>query len=105
MLREGRAEIGKFKQAVEKGVGDAKAIYQEVTGLWGWLKSLFGGTKPAKPVAPTPVVEAPKQEQPKQTKKKSAPAPELTYEEYKIRMVNEVCEHLKTFFEIQQCIH
>lgn len=102
MLREGRAEIGKFKQAVEKGVGDAKAIYTEVTGLFGWIKSLFGAAKPKetpKPALPTPQVEEPKA---KKANKKQAPPPELTYEEYKIRMVNDVCEHLKTFFEIKR---
>ena len=48
MLSEGKAEISKLKSTVEKGIGDAKAIYKEVTGLWGWLKGLFG--TPAKPV-------------------------------------------------------
>ena len=41
MLAEGKAEIDKFKKTVEKGVGDAKAIYKEVTGIWGWIQSLF----------------------------------------------------------------
>ena len=48
MLAEGKAEIDKFKKTVEKGVGDAKAIYKEVTGIWSWLQSLFS-TKQAKP--------------------------------------------------------
>ena len=42
MLSEGKAEIDKFKKQVESGVADARAIYNEVTGLWGWLKGLFG---------------------------------------------------------------
>lgn len=47
-LREGSVEIQRVKKTVEGGVGDAKKIYSEVTGLWGWLKSLLG--TPAKPV-------------------------------------------------------
>ena len=44
MLKEGKAEIDKFKKDVEGGVANAKAIYKEVTGLWGWIKKLFGGS-------------------------------------------------------------
>ena len=42
MLSEGKAEIGKFKKQVEGGIADAKAIYAEVTGIWGWIKGLLG---------------------------------------------------------------
>ena len=45
LLSEGKAQINELKEQVEKGVGDAKAIYKEVTGLWGWLKSLFSDPK------------------------------------------------------------
>jgi hypothetical protein len=45
-LREGSVEIQRVKKTVEGGVTDAKKIYAEVTGLWGWFKSLFGGAKP-----------------------------------------------------------
>jgi len=48
-LREGTAEIQKVKKTIEGGVADAKNIYSEVTGLWGWVKGLLGA--PAKPVA------------------------------------------------------
>jgi hypothetical protein len=37
MLSEGKAEIDKFKKTTEKAVGDAKAIYKEVTGIWAWI--------------------------------------------------------------------
>lgn len=65
-LREGSVEIQKVKKTVEGGVTDAKKIYSEVTGLWGWFKSLLGGA-PAKrdgsagaeQPAPTAVKEAP----------------------------------------------
>lgn len=41
-LREGSVEIQRVKKTVEGGVADAKKIYSEVTGLWGWLKGLLG---------------------------------------------------------------
>lgn len=44
-LREGSVEIQKVKKTVEGGVTDAKKIYAEVTGIWGWLKSLLSGAK------------------------------------------------------------
>jgi hypothetical protein len=97
MLSEGKAEIGKFKKQVEGGVADAKAIYKEVVGIWGWIQGLFGGkTEPQpRPVLPsTPaVVEAPK------AAAKRQPEPELSYEEFQARAVHEICENLKVYFE------
>jgi hypothetical protein len=53
-LREGTAEIQRVKKTIEGGVADAKNIYSEVTGLWGWVKGLLGA--PAKPSrSPEPV--------------------------------------------------
>ena len=97
MLAEGKAEIDKLKKTVEKGVGDAKAIYQEVTGIWAWIQGLF---KPKKQ-SPIVVKVAEKTEAPKkETKRKSSqPEPELTYEEFQARQVHEICEHLKVYFE------
>jgi hypothetical protein len=96
MLSEGKAEISKLKSTVEKGIGDAKAIYKEVTGLWGWVKGLLGAAPkhPASPKPqPTPATEAPK---PVEKKSKS---PELSYEEFQARAVHEICENLKVYFE------
>ncbi len=45
MLSEGKAEI----QRIKKGVEDAKAIVKDVSGFFGWLKGLFGGS-PDEPV-------------------------------------------------------
>jgi len=45
-LREGSVEIQRVKKTVEGGVADAKKIYAEVTGIWGWIKGLLGA--PAK---------------------------------------------------------
>jgi hypothetical protein len=98
MLSEGKAEIGKFKKQVEGGVADAKAIYKEVVGIWGWIQGLFGKTqKPTvKPVA-APVIQP--SEPISKVAKKRAPEPELSYEEFQARAVHEICENLKVYFE------
>jgi len=49
-LREGTVEVQKIKKTVEGGVADARKLYTEVTGLWGWLQGLFR-TKPTSSVA------------------------------------------------------
>ena len=99
MLSEGKAEIGKFKKQVEGGVADAKAIFNEVTGLWGWLQGLFGAQKPKQ--APQPTLQSPAAPQAKPVAKKAKrePEPELTYEEFQARAVHEICENLKVYFE------
>lgn len=107
MLKEGKAEIDKFKKDVEGGVANAKAIYKEVTGLWGWLKKLFGGSS-GEPVtqkstqdSQKPALEQPKT--PAQTKKKvKQPEPEISYEEFMSRSVHDICEQLKVYFETQR---
>jgi hypothetical protein len=105
MLSEGKAEINKLKSTVEKGIGDAKAIYKEVTGLWSWLLGLFGKSKPAKVALP---IEEPKRESkaivPKAVPTKKEREPELSYEEYQTQAIHQVCEQLKTFFEIRRTL-
>ena len=54
-LREGTVEIQKAKKTIEGGVADARKIYAEVTGIWGWLKSLLSGPKDNGTPATTPV--------------------------------------------------
>ena len=53
MLSEGKAEI----QRIKKGVEDAKSIVKDVSGFFGWIKGLFGGSpvEPVKPVETKPV--------------------------------------------------
>jgi len=99
MLSEGKAEISKFKKQVEGGVADAKAIYKEVTGIWGWLMGLFG-EKP-KQVNDINVADTTKsiQVQPVAKKAKREPEPELSYEEFQARAVHDICENLKIYFE------
>lgn len=98
MLSEGKAEIDKFKKQVEGGIANAQAIYKEVTGLWGWLKGLFGNknntANASTQSAPLAVTT-----QPEAKKKRKEPEPELTYEEFQARQVHEICEQLKVYFE------
>jgi len=98
MLSEGKAEIGKFKKQVEGGVADAKAIYKEVTGLWGWITGLLRGAGQTKPVPEKPSVSAPEAPKPV-AKKANQPEPELSYEEFQARAVHDICENLKIYFE------
>ena len=98
MLSQGKAEITKTKAAIEKAVGDGKAIYSEIVGLWDWITGLFGA-KPSKPksnstVKPDTVKAAPTVKQ--------KPAEQLTYEEYQTKAIHEICEQLKVFFEIRR---
>lgn len=95
MLSDGKAEIDKFKKTVEGGVANAKAVYKEVTGIWGWLTGLFGVQKPKQ--TPQDVLQSPAA--PQATKAKRKAEPELTYEEFQARSVHEICEHLKIYFE------
>ena len=102
MLSEGKAEISKFKKQVEGGVADAKAIYKEVVGIWGWIKSLLqpGAKKDAGRVQPPTPVQAPVSKPSAPSRKaKAAPEPELSYEEFQARAVHEICENLKVYFE------
>lgn len=92
MLREGKAEIDKFKKTVEGGVKDARAIYKEVTGLWGWLKSLFG-----KPATPLPSIPTPEPAKPKKARE-----PDPTPEELQVQVINSVGQQLGVFFDVQQ---
>jgi len=100
-LSEGKAEIGKFKKQVEGGIADAKAIYAEVTGIWGWIKGLLGapnksaGSISAKQVNDTNVADTTKSVK----KTKRQPEPELSYEEFQARAVHDICENLKVYFE------
>lgn len=99
MLSEGKAEIGKFKSQVEGGIADAKAIYKEVTGIWGWVRGLFKPTavekKAASPVAVATPSDAPK---PVAKKTNQQPEQELSYEAYQAQAVHDICENLKIYF-------
>lgn len=99
MLSEGRQELGKLKSQITTGVADAKAIYKEVTGIWGWIKGLLGSpSKPAGSISPKQAIAT---EPAKSSTKKSKrePEPELSFEEFQARAVHEICENLKIYFE------
>ena len=99
LLSEGKAEIGKFKKQVEGGVSDAKAIYAEVKGFWGWITGLFKYTKPEVKYTKPDVTLTNEGNTPKPAAKKKTKEPELSYEEYQARAVHEICENLKIYFE------
>ena len=96
MLSEGKAEIGKFKKQVEGGIADAKAIYAEVTGIWGWIKGLLGAPNKSAGSISAKQIEVAK---PITKKAKKEPEPELSFEEFQARAVHDICENLKVYFE------
>jgi hypothetical protein len=99
MLSSGKAEISKLKGQIEGGVADAKAIFKEVTGFWGWIKGLLGAPKQSagSVVAKQTVASEPTKLSTKKTKRE--PEPELSYEEFQARAVHDICENLKIYFE------
>lgn len=94
MLSEGKAEIGKFKEQIEGGVADAKAIFKEVTGIWGWIQSLFS-TEQAKPKQ----LALPASETKPNAKPVAKAKQDLSFEEFQARAVHDICENLKIYFE------
>jgi len=106
MLSEGRAEIGKLKSTVEKGIGDAKAIYKEVTGILGWLTGLFKPAAVEKKKTDSVTVKNVENldTSEKRVQKKPKNEHELSYEEYQTQAIHQVCEQLKTFFEIRRTL-
>jgi hypothetical protein len=94
MLSEGKAEIDKFKKSVEGGISDAKAIYKEVTGIWSWIKSLFG-------VKPNVVISDTTDKPVAKTQKQRHEKP-LTYEQFQSQSVHGIFEQLKVYFEAQR---
>ena len=99
MLSQGKAEITKTKAAVEKAVADGKAIYSELVGLWDWITGLFG-VKPSKPKNQAAVEKSAKPSRTVNYKPK--PVEQLTYEEFQTQAIHQICEQLKTFFEIRR---
>ena len=100
LLSQGKAEITKTKAAIEKAVSDGKAIYSELIGLWDWITGLFGA-KPSKPKN-TPAVQKAAPATPSRVNYKPKPVEQLTYEEYQTQAIHQICEQLKTFFEIRR---
>ena len=102
MLSEGKAEISALKETVTKGVADAKAIFNEVSGIWGWLQRLFSSTKqPSQADKPATEATATKEEA-VVTKVKSKKVEDLSYEEYKAQSVHNIFKQLKIYFGIKR---
>ena len=94
-LGEGKVQIEQVKQTVEEGVGNAKAIYKEVTGLWSWLKSLFSGEEDKETPVSTPpaaVVAEPE----KIIKKKEKVVEHIPDED---EIVQKFVDHVSAWFE------
>lgn len=94
MLSEGKAEIDKFKKTVEGGIKDAKDIYKEVTGIWGWIKSLF--------VKPVPQLASKIESSSVLQTAKKADKTTLSYEEFKSNSVHNIFEHLKVYLSAER---
>ena len=101
MLSQGKAEIQNAKATVEKTVREAKAIYSEIIGLWDWITGLFG-VAPKPPAHKTDVQKSVQPKAPSRVNYKPKPVEQLTYEEYQTQAIHQICEQLKTFFEIRR---
>ncbi len=99
MLSEGKAFIDDAKSEVEGIVGQVTEAYETVTGLWGWIIGLFGGTKQTEDAPTAAPVAATESIKPVAKKTKKQPDKELSYEEFQARAVHEICENLKVYFE------
>jgi hypothetical protein len=99
MLSEGKAFIDDAKGEVEGMVGQVKEAYETVSGLWGWVQSLFGTPKQhsSSPIAKQVIASEPIKSSEKKSKRQ--PERELSYEEFQARAVHEICENLKVYFE------
>ena len=95
-LREGSVEIQKVKKTIEGGVADAKKIYSEVTGLWGWLLNLFG-TTPVRAAAPKPSDAA--AQSPKPVEKKKAKEQYTNHVPTEDEIVQKFITHLGEWFD------
>jgi hypothetical protein len=94
-LREGTVEIQRIKKTTEQAVNDAKTIYREVTGLWGWLRGLFGASKPTEPAQGTKVAVA----EPVAKKKARAKDEYTDHIPTQDEVVQQFIEHLGVWFE------
>lgn len=104
MLNTGTAEIQRVKKDITQGVESAKALYSEVTGLWGWITKLLRGAKPAQSaVAPDPIKPATAEPKPAAKSK----AKDDGYEEHipdEDEIVEQFLTHFSNFIEAQTTI-
>jgi hypothetical protein len=97
-LAEGKQQIGELKETIEGGVENARAIYGEVVGFWGWIRNLLQpkNSNPVVQAQPSPASQT-GVSKPRAVKHKEQ---ELSYEEYQSRSVHDICENLKVYFEV-----
>ena len=105
-LREGKAQIGEVKKVigeVKAFVGEAKGVWGEIQSLWAMVTGLFGGNKPAS-ISSKQVAKSETATAAPVRPVKAQPQRELSYEEYQTQAIHQVCEQLKTFFEIRRSL-
>jgi len=90
-LHEGRMAIQEFKKGVERTVGDVKDIAKEITGFWGWLRSLLGFKK-----SDSPVVQPLAGATPAKKAKQQDP------EELQAQLIVDIGQKMGEFFDVQQ---
>ena len=104
-LREGKAQIGEVKKAigeVKAFVGEARGVWAELQALWSMVAGLFGASnKQSRKTAAAPATDIKPVEKAVE-RRQSEPQRELSYEEYQARAIHDICEKLKTFFEIKR---
>lgn len=97
-LREGTVEVQRIKKTVEGGVADAKKLYSEVTGLWGWLQGLFR-PKQAAPSVAIPDATKPQPEEQRPAKKKSKRDDYVEHIPTQDEIVQQFIGHMGEWFE------
>lgn len=93
-------EIVNAKKTIEGAVGDAKAIVNELSGLWSWLKGLFTPTSDR--ITPTNNKTAPFSNK---VTPKSVAKQKQSYEELELKLISEVGANIGVLFDIQQQIN
>jgi len=78
--------IEEFKKGTERAIGDVKAIAKEVSGIWGWFKSLFGAKKAIVAVA-EPIKKVKRHQDP---------------EELQAQLIVDVGQKMGDFFDLHQ---
>jgi hypothetical protein len=97
-LREGTVEVQRVKKEVTQAVDTVKTAYKEITGLWSWLKSLFGSK-------PNNTAYASTQSAPQAVTQQAAPGKKKKGDEYvthvptEDEVVQQFIGHLGTWFD------
>jgi hypothetical protein len=102
MLQQGKAVIDEFKGEAEGVVGQVQETIETVTGLWEWVRGLFGtSTQHSNSVEPATVVAQASKPVAKKTKQRQ---PEPDPDVLQMQTVHDVSQQLGKFFDIQNQI-